>query len=554
MNQSLQIAMRVASLGVALSLLLAIALVLCDARLEPSPRTKRKHSTRRAVAARADSRGVCTVALARPNAVARLPLRTSNPRMHGAPAAAAEETDWAAQSAPCSAAESISREPAPKPVATLLANYSAALLDAVAAISSSNDERAAATVPNSAQELSSLEARPNASLAVAAPPRCSAASRTTITSAEAAAIQSAQRATMRVAIRAQSPDDAPRTETELPVAAHQPVAPALPPSPRPVAGEPSADALVQARPQAIARSPIPQQLSDKAQQLVDKAKRHYVKGEFPAAREALRKARRIDPYCRSGFLLEAQMARDQGQTNASIAALESAIAAYPESAHVQATAGMWLVQLGRIQRGLPALARAAELNPRSVEYAEQLATAYVGLHDYPAAEQALVRAAQANPGHATLPASIARLCEAGENYAGAEKYYTLALEHEPANRVWLRQRGRSRYRLGKYELACEDFAQCTHELHSPEPSVAMLEYGDASFRLQQRERADQIFAEIAKHSTQPTSPSALQSGLAELHRLNGMNSENIALTQHEAADPAVVVPAFGGEWTSAAER
>lgn len=234
-------------------------------------------------------------------------------------------------------------------------------------------------------------------------------------------------------------------------------------------------------------------------ELVSQAASSYRSGNLPVARNLLRRARQVDPACNMGYELEARIALDMQNRNEAIVMLQAAAATHPQSAEVQNRAGNLLVQQGAVGPGLSALEQAIALEPANARYTCDLAAAFVGINNKPAAEAVLAAGLKRNLRDPSLPRALARLCESQGNWKSAADYYTVVLGNEPNNLAWRTQRARCLYRAEEFAPAAADFAVCQSHLQQMQAWSALLEFGECCLRTGDETRAEKVLAEVARY-------------------------------------------------------
>lgn len=228
----------------------------------------------------------------------------------------------------------------------------------------------------------------------------------------------------------------------------------------------------------------------------------YRQGDLQASRALLRRTRQNDPLWTAGFALEAAIAIDLGERDEAELMLEAAAASNPQSASVQYSTGVLLAHFGNARSGLRALERAVQLDPLNVHYAQELATAYAGFGNLPAAESALETALDHHDNDRTLLLALARTAEAGGRWRKAEICYERALRDGPQNLVARRQRARCLYRLGEYEQAVAEFNACGEQFVREGSWIAQQEFAEA----RRLARAAQTNAVVAALAVAPDKP------------------------------------------------
>jgi Flp pilus assembly protein TadD len=231
---------------------------------------------------------------------------------------------------------------------------------------------------------------------------------------------------------------------------------------------------------------------------LSEALQHYRDGDTAQALSTVRQARELDPSLKSAWELEAALTGDLGDTHRHAEALYAVLAAHPDSASIQSTAGQTLVHAGFPQLGLAAMERAVRLDPRHTEYARDLASAYLHLGDAHSAVRVLTDAHRNNPSDHALALALARVHESAGQWEEALRHYTLALQGSPQNAAWRRQRARCLYRTGDYARAAEEFNTCLETDVKALTTADRIEFGDACLRTGDVERAAWLFAELSR--------------------------------------------------------
>ena len=268
----------------------------------------------------------------------------------------------------------------------------------------------------------------------------------------------------------------------------------------------------------------------------------YQQGDIERALEAVRRARSIDPQLEAALELEALFLADLGQSAMSADALRTLLAAHPQAAHLQSRMGQMLVRSGARQEGLAAMQRAVLLAPQQTTYVRDLAGVLVDLGDPQAAIRALKAGLEQNPGDEMLPVSLARLHEAAGEWEPALGYYTRALQRQPDNVAWRRQRARCLYRLQDFDRAIAEFQTCLEYDVNSLGVADKIEFGDACLRAGDLDRATWVFGEIAASGSATKEIETLR-GVCELRRGDADAAGRIltAALQRWPDDPALTM-------------
>ena len=169
--------------------------------------------------------------------------------------------------------------------------------------------------------------------------------------------------------------------------------------------------------------------------------------------------------------LLARLSQDLGDDVLQSAALRRLIQLRPDSAAIQHRAGTELLQLVRsrgpsladtnatdVETALQALRSAIAQEPHNREFVQSLFSTLISLERQTEAEAALKAGLRHNSRDPVLPLTAARFYEGRNDWTTALGYYDKALQNDPANRVWRRQRAVCHFRMGQFEQAAEDFA------------------------------------------------------------------------------------------------
>lgn len=205
---------------------------------------------------------------------------------------------------------------------------------------------------------------------------------------------------------------------------------------------------------------VPVDLFDRAMTLRDA-------GQRDAARDTLVMLLQATPDHFPATELLAQLSRELDDDVLYRASLQRLIQLRPGSAAVLNRAGTELLQLTRarpvetdtqdIDAAVTALRRSARLAPHNREFAQSLFGALVSLDRQSEAAAVLSEALRRNPRDPVLALTAARFYEARDDWTTALNFYNTALENDPGNRVWRRQRAVCHFRMGHFEAAAEDF-------------------------------------------------------------------------------------------------
>ena len=200
--------------------------------------------------------------------------------------------------------------------------------------------------------------------------------------------------------------------------------------------------------------------TDRAKAYRDRAEALYGQGDPKAALEAVRCARRIDPWDVLACQMEARLALDLGHHEDYRNALRAVLAASPRSAPLHNAVGELLVDDGDVQGGLAALERAAALDPANAEYASNLASVCIAADLPVAAEHALKSGLARNPGDEPLLAALGEFYESRAAWAAAAQTYETLLAADSDNKRWLSHRDCCLEHLASRDAAESVFADC----------------------------------------------------------------------------------------------
>lgn len=254
--------------------------------------------------------------------------------------------------------------------------------------------------------------------------------------------------------------------------------------------------------------------------------------------------------------LLAEAAGASGDWRLQHASLMALAAEFPDSGTIQLRTGLALLQAVRLQRAksggsdakptqlsgsqstrdaLKMLARAVELQPREVRFAQDYAAALVDDRQYEKAGDVLARSMQQNPRDQSLPVSAARFYEGMGDWARAVSSYDLALQNRPGDPLWLRGRAMCHYRMGEYQKAADDFSLALRRVPVDGQLAEFIAWGDACLKTNQFARAQGIFDRIAQQRKFRT---------ADLELLRGV----CRVQQNQPAEAHAIVQAALADW------
>jgi tetratricopeptide (TPR) repeat protein len=122
-----------------------------------------------------------------------------------------------------------------------------------------------------------------------------------------------------------------------------------------------------------------------------------LKGDYAAAREAFKAALDNDPQLDAAYVGLAQTYARQANDGEAIRILEEARAKLPGSYSLEYYFGLLASRSGREQDAIPALEKAAQLEPKSPDPFFELGKLYMNRQDWPQARQALEHVVALNP-------------------------------------------------------------------------------------------------------------------------------------------------------------
>lgn len=252
----------------------------------------------------------------------------------------------------------------------------------------------------------------------------------------------------------------------------------------------------------------------------------------------------------------AETAGASGDWRLQHASLMALAAEFPDSGTIQHRTGLALLQAVRLRRAktggpdakttqhsgsqptrdaLQMLARAVELQPREIRFAQDYAAALVDDRQYEKAGDILARAMRQNPRDQSLPVSAARFYEGMGDWARAVSSYDLALQNRPDDPLWLRGRAMCHYRMGEFQKAANDFSLALRRVPVEGQLAEFIAWGDASLKTNQFARAQSIFDKIARQRKFRT---------ADLELLRGV----CRLQQNQPAEAHAIVQAALADW------
>jgi len=297
---------------------------------------------------------------------------------------------------------------------------------------------------------------------------------------------------------------------------------------------------------------------DESEPLFDRALRLQEAGRHEEARTTLIRLLKRSPAHDRAVELLADVSRSLQDERMQQAALEQLMELRPQSAETQRRAGRELLELARRQSGraiqtasaenpselqevqpvedlaLRAMRRAVQLEPRNTETARELAAALVTFERHAEAEAVLAAAIERNPQDAALAMSAARLFESREHWAQALKCYDLALQSDPGNRLWRRQRGVCESRLGDYSAAAFDLRQALTRTPVRPQLAEYLLWADACLRTGEYREAEQILEDVVQEGGVRSADIELLRSLVRMRQ--GRSSEASEIVRRSISD------------------
>lgn len=297
---------------------------------------------------------------------------------------------------------------------------------------------------------------------------------------------------------------------------------------------------------------------DNSEPLFDRSARLQESGRSEEARELLIRLLKRSPSHDRAVELLVDVSRSLRDERMQQAALTQLIELRPQSAETQRRAGRELLELARRQSepavqtvsaespsvpqetppleelALQALRRAVLLEPRNTEAARELAAALVSVDRHAEAEAVLAAAIERNPQDAALAMSAARLFESREHWAQALKCYDLALQSDPGNRLWRRQRGVCESRLGDYAAAAFDLRQALTRTPVRPQLAEYLLWADACLRTGEYQEAEQILEEVVQDGGVRSADIELLRGLVRMRQ--GRSAEASEIVRRSMSD------------------
>lgn len=229
--------------------------------------------------------------------------------------------------------------------------------------------------------------------------------------------------------------------------------------------------------------------------------------------------------------LLAQLSRELGDDILQCASLRRLIRLRPGSASVQHRAGSELLQLGRSRAGtstitgtsdielaLQALHSAVEQEPHNREFVQSLFSALISFDRQAEAEAVLISGLRHNDRDPVLPLTAARFYETRNDWTTALRYYDKALENDPANRVWRRQRAVCHFRMGRFEEAADDFAAALSGTPVAPQLSEYIMWSEACMKTGDYAAAGPVLDRIVLHSNLRTADLEVLRGLCRLNQ------------------------------------
>lgn len=257
----------------------------------------------------------------------------------------------------------------------------------------------------------------------------------------------------------------------------------------------------------------------RASEHISTALQSYQAGDFERALKEVRRAREFDPHLASAHELEALFHADLGDDEGYVAALRTVVREHPKTHHLQRNAGKMLIRAGQHAEGLAAMRRSIELVPHDTEGALDLAGIHVDLGDVASAIEVLSESRRHNPLDADLAVALARLNETSGDWHAAMSHYTAALEQQPRNTSWRRQRAKCLYRLEDYQTAAAEFQACLDADLRCLTTNDRIEFADSCLHIGDYDRAAHLFDDIGTEGDNAREIAALR-GVCELRRGN----------------------------------
>lgn len=269
---------------------------------------------------------------------------------------------------------------------------------------------------------------------------------------------------------------------------------------------------------------------EKTDAVTIRARELYREGRLNSAWKALNSIRRRETYSPHTFELQAELALDSGDRKKYINTLKSALAANPNSARMHNSIGKLFIQVDQFGLGTRALQRAIELAPRKSEYARDLSAVLVGRGDVNAAIELMTRSLKQNPLDQSMGAAVAQLYELTGDFQSAAFYYNIAVKHRPNDARLRLHRARSLYHVGEFQKAFVDYQLSWKFLELDGSDTELIEFGDTCLRVNDFERAQQVFDQLARRSTHHSKDIEVLRGLCALNRGRTRHARGIITT------------------------
>lgn len=268
----------------------------------------------------------------------------------------------------------------------------------------------------------------------------------------------------------------------------------------------------------------------RALKLLAGAEQLYRQGKVEEALDAVRQARRNDPYLTTTYQMEAQILFDLGDTAGFRSMLKQILTANPQSASLHNAVGKLLLQSGQTGDGLEALQRAVSLDPHKPQIARDLAAGLVAAEQPEEAARILVESIRNNPQDESLPVALGRVYESTGDWKQAAGAYARGIRKDEDDQFCSRQLARCLYLAGEYKEAVDAYARCAKQKNRLVTVSDSIQQGDACMRIGRYQSAQKIFDRVAAHTKQPNRNVEKLRAICALRRKDKTDAKKITLT------------------------